>query len=331
MTQIYLEEKKKEESPQVRKNKIIRYLKFYLIPGWRDPGFTAHEYEIGKIKSKRRFFRRLLTPLTIAGMVMILFIAFWAVYAPILTQYTIEELSLGGGIPTYAPPFADPSPENPLGTTKYGFDVLGRLIWGARTALTAAAVPVIISLGGGIILGSISAYFGGVVDSVIMRIVDIMYSFPMLILVIILAPMVGRDLYNILGIYGILFIPYSTRFVRSLVLQVKQNVYVRAAVTSGAEKFKVMFKHIFPNTLSPIIISFFGSMAGAILGFASLAFLGLADEQITDWGTDILYARDHSLAYWAVLWPGLLIAITAIGFMLIGDGLRDALDPRLHI
>jgi len=331
MTQSYqIEELERKEISPRRKSKFTRFLKFYLIPCWRDPQFTAKEYEIGKIKSKRRLLRRLLTPLTIAGALMIIFIAICAMYAPWLTPYTIDEISF-----PYLPPggvvFDPPSAAHPLGTTKYGYNVLARLIWGARTAITAAAIPVLISLGGGIVFGTISAYFGGLVDSIMMRIVDLMYSFPMLILVLIIAPLVGNDIYNILVIYGILFIPYSTRFVRSLVLQVKQNVYVRAAKTGGADKFKVMFRHVLPNAFSPIIISFFGSMAGAVLGFAALAYLGMGNQMFPDWGTDITYSRAQFTAYWAAIWPGIFIAITAIGFMLLGDGLRDALDPRLHI
>jgi peptide/nickel transport system permease protein len=164
-----------------------------------------------------------------------------------------------------------------------------------------------------------------------MRFCDFWFSFPVLILVIIIAPLIGNNLYNLLILYGLFGIPGATRWVRALVLQVKQNVYVEAAVTSGAEKFKVMFKHVLPNAISPIIIGFFGAMGGAILGFVGIAFLGLGDESFADWGTDINYGRGHWGAYYAVFWPGLFIAITAIGFMLIGDGLRDALDPRLHI
>ena len=305
--------------------------KFYLIPGYRNPEFAAKEFNIGKMKSKRRLFRRLLTPLTIAGMMMILFIAVLGVFSSWLTKFPLHQLSRPYS-PPGGDPFAAPSPEHPLGTTKYAYDILGRLIWGARTALTAAALPVLISTAGGLAMGTISAYFGGVVDSVIMRFCDFWFAFPMLILIIIISPMVGQDLYNLLVLYGIFFIPSSARWVRALVLQVRQNVYVRAAITGGAEKFKVMFKHILPNAMSPIIVGFFGSMAGAILGFASIAFLGLGDETFADWGTDINYGRQaQGTAYWALFWPGLFIAIAAIGFMLIGDGFRDALDPRLHI
>ncbi|GAG98597.1 unnamed protein product, partial [marine sediment metagenome] len=194
-------------------------------------------------------------PLTIAGLVMILFIAVLGVYSPWFTPFNIENLS-----PPNFPhetPYLPPSREHPLGTTEYGFDILGRLIWGARTALTAAALPVLISTAGGLVVGTISAYFGGKVDSVIMRFCDFWFAFPTLILVIIISPMMGQDLYNLLLLYGLLYIPYTARFVRALVFQVKQNVYVRAAITGGAEKFKVMFKHILPNAISPLLISFF--------------------------------------------------------------------------
>lgn len=331
MTQFYLKEEEKEIDEHLveHKSKFTRYIKFYLIPGWRDPEFSETELQIGKIKSKRRLFRRLLKPLTVTGLIMILFIAILGVYSPWFTPFTIQNLS-----PPNFPeetPYLPPSELHPLGTAKYGFDILGRLIWGARTALTAAALPVLISNGGGLVVGTISAYFGGKVDYAIMRFVDFWFAFPILILVIIISPMMGQDLYNLLLLYGLLYIPYSARFVRALVLQVKQNNYVRAAITGGAEKFKVMFKHVLPNAISPFIISFFGSMAGAVLGFASIAFLGLGDEQIADWGTDISWSRTQTTSYYAVFWPGLFIAITAIGFMLIGDGLRDALDPRLHL
>lgn len=328
--QFIVEEIKYKENPRTKKDKIIRSLKFYLLPGWRDPEYTHVQNQIEMIKSKRRMFRRLITPLTLIGLILILFIAVLAVFAPWLTRYTIDELALPY-IPPDGIPFDDPSPGHPLGTTKFGYDLLGRIIWGARTALTAAALPVSISLSGGIILGTISGYFGGWVDTIIMRFVDFMYSFPTLILVIIIAPMLGSNLLSTLLIWGLLYVPVNTRFVRSLVLQVKQNIYVRAAVTGGADKLKVMFKHVFPNALSPIIISIFGAMGFSVLGFASIAFLGLGDQTISDWGTDIMYSRAQMTAIGAAFWPGLFIGLTAIGFILAGDGLRDALDPRLTI
>jgi len=305
-----------------------RLLKFYLLPAWRDPEFSAYENEIEKIKSKRRVFRRFLTPLTITGFFMVLFIVILAVYGPWLTDIPLH-MVLPPEIPGIS--FQPPSPEHPLGTTIYGFDVYARIIWGARTTITMAFIPIIIMMGGGLILGTISAYVGGTLDYFMMRFVDLMYSLPMLIVTIILVPMLGRDLLNIIIIWGVLAIPYNIRFMRSLVLQIKQLDYVRAAKTGGALKFKVMFKHIVPNSLSPVVITFFGGAAGTVLGLAGLAFLGLGDPSVATWGIDVDWARVRLLtAIWAALWPGIFIGITSVGFMLMGDGVRDALDPRLH-
>ena len=400
LTEMVLDEITRESKAERKKSNFIRLLKFYLLPGWRDPKFTEMQYKIEMIKSKRRLFRRLLTPLTLVGLGMVLFIAILAVFAPWLTPFTIDELAVPY-IPPGGTPFDDPSNpfyivligvvisvliqwvvfrslkqycikknkkkayiwifrcfeyeaiinliiafvitnnlyslfplgrnDHPLGTTKSAYDLLGRIIWGARTTLTIAAIPVIISLSGGIVGGTISAYFGGWVDTILMRFVDFMYSFPTIILVIIITPMLGGKLTNMVFIWGLLFIPSNMRFVRSLVLQVKQNIYVTAAITGGADKVKVMFKHVFPNAISSIIISLFGAMAFSVLGFASIAFLGLGDETFADWGTDILYSRARMTAIGQAFFPGLFIGITAIGFILLGDGLRDALDPRLKI
>jgi peptide/nickel transport system permease protein len=275
-------------------------------------------------------FRRLLRPLTIAGMVMILFIMVLAIYTPWLTHYRLEEIVLPY-IPPGQTPFSSPSPEHPLGTTLYGYDVLARIIWGGRTTFLMALIPVSISIGGGLILGTISAYFGGTVDYLMMRFVDVMYAFPNLVLVVILVPILGQALFTSLVIYGILFIPYRIRFMRSLVLQVKQLEYIQAAKTGGAQKFKVMFKHIIPNAISPMIIAFFGGAAVAVIGLAGLAFIGFGDPTVASWGTDINWARRTFSNINAQVWPGLFIGITAIGFMLVGDGLRDALDPRLSL
>ncbi|GAG64812.1 unnamed protein product [marine sediment metagenome] len=305
-----------------------RLLKFYLLPFWRDPEFSAYENEIEKIKSKRRLFRRFLTPLTIIGFLMVLFIVILAVYGPWFTDIPLEMV-----LPPQLPgvPFQPPSPEHPLGTTKSGFDVYARIIWGARTTMSMAFIPVIIMMAGGLILGTITAYLGGTFDYLLMRFVDLMYSLPMLIITIVLIPMLTEDLWNILIIWGVLAIPYNIRFMRSLVLQVKQLDYVRAAKVGGALKFKVMFKHIVPNSFSPIIITFFGGAAGTVLGLAGLAFLGIGDPTVATWGIDVTWARERLLtALWAALWPGIFIGITSIGFMLMGDGVRDALDPRLH-
>ncbi|MFX1501052.1 MAG: ABC transporter permease [Promethearchaeota archaeon] len=328
--QSLVEKKYHEESDFPQKKKFIRLLRFYLIPGWRDPDFSKEEYQIEMIKSKRRMFRRLLRPLTVTGIIMLLFVLVLAVYAPWLTKIPLDDLVIPN-YPVGGVPFDDPSPDHPLGTTDFGYDVLARIIWGARTTLAMALIPTLIAIGGGMILGTISAYFGGVVDYVTMRFVDLMYAFPNLVLVIILVPIMGSALLTSLVIFGIIFIPYNIRFMRSLVLQVKQLEFVSAATTGGAQKFKLMFRHIVPNAISPMIISFFGGAAIAILGLAGLAFIGFGDPTVCSWGTDLNWASGHFTKPHAAIWPGIFIGIAAIGFMVVGDGLRDALDPRLNL
>ncbi|MHA2287591.1 MAG: ABC transporter permease [Promethearchaeota archaeon] len=308
---------------------VIQHIRFFLIPGWRDSEFTAREYEIEKIKSKRRLFRRLLTPLTIGGLCLIIFIVFLAIYAPWLTPYTLEGVTDGGisGIN----PWLLPSEQHPFGTTAFGYDVFGRIIWGARTAIVFGFIAIAIATGGGIVVGTIAGYYGGWVDSILMRIVDFVIVFPASVIVILLVQLSDeQSLLTILMIYGAFAITGYSRLMRASVLQVKQEVYIEAARTGGAKNFKIMFKHVFANAISPIIIRFFGGVGLAILAFSGIAFLGFGDQQLPDWGTDINYARARLSAIHAAIWPGLFILIAVLGFMLVGDGLRDALDPRLQ-
>ena len=317
------------EKKKITKQSVIRYFKFFLIPGWRDPDFNSREFEIGKTKSKRRLFRRLLTPLTITGLGFIFFITFLAVYAPWLTTFTIRRVT--NSALAQATPFLPPNAEHILGTTKYGFDLFGRIIWGARTAIIFGFITIIIASSGGVVVGTAAGYYGGRVESIIMRVVDFVIIFPGTVLIILIVELMGNPgLLSLLVIFGMFGITGYSRLMRASVLQVKQELYIEAAITGGANNFKVMFKHVFSNAISPIIISFFGGVGGAILGFSGIAFLGFGDASLADWGTDISYASSRLSAIHATLWPGLFILISVLGFMLIGDGLRDALDPRLQ-
>jgi peptide/nickel transport system permease protein len=308
------------------KQKLSKILKFYLIPFWRDPELTVREYEIGKIKSKRKMFARFLNPLTIIGFLLIFFVGVLAVYPQWITEWTLDAMTSAAG---WGDPWQLPSPDHPLGTTKNGYDILGRLIWGARSALTIGMQSNLISIIGGVVLGLVSAYFGGLIDQIIMRVFDVIMALPGFILALLLVSMLGSSLKYLLMAYGIIGIPGYARFLRSSVLYVKQNVYIEAAKTSGSNDFKVMFKHILPNAITPILIAFSFSVGGAILGVASLSYLGFGDETICDWGTDINWAMIKLMSKpWISLWPGFLIAITVFGFLAIGDGIRDALDPK---
>jgi ABC-type dipeptide/oligopeptide/nickel transport system permease subunit len=324
--------KTEEEIAMNVKNKskpgILSLIKFYFIPGWRVPEFSEQEYEIEKIRSKRRFFRHLLTILTIIGSLVILSFIFMGIFTPWLTKFPVQDL-----VPPSIPglPYELPSPQHPLGTTNNGYDVLARMLWGARTSLFMAVIPTGIAVGGGLVLGVISAYFGGKVDYVFMRSVDLIYSVPTLVFVLILTQTFGLNMMDILIIYGCFAIAGNLRFMRSLVLQIREMLYVKAAKTGGALKFKVMFSHIFPNALPPMILTFFGQMAITMLGIAAIAFLGLTTSQIPNWGQDISWGNIYEDNILAFLIPGICTALFAIAALLIGDGLRDAIDPRLKI
>ncbi|MFW9987875.1 MAG: ABC transporter permease [Candidatus Odinarchaeota archaeon] len=325
------------------------HLKFLLIPGYVDENLAQRVVEYEKTKSKRKFISRFKSVLTLIGIGIIFVIVSFAIFAPWISMYS-EEFCLSylgncppgedfcwpvafspmgtPGYPEYGPPWYQ---GNPLGTTEYGRDILGRMIWGARTSLTIALPAILFAVSFGIFFGVIAAYFGGWIDSIIMRIMDIFLSFPALILVLVFIAIWGRQLQYFILAYGVLGIAGYSRLIRSSVLQTMQLPYVEAAKVAGAGNFRIMFRHVLPNAIQPILIAFTFDIGGIILGLAGLSFLGFTNEgEIIEWGMDVALARGNfHRAPWALFWPGFMILITVLGFMLLGDGLRDALDPRL--
>ena len=331
MTQLVEHEfKLEEEKEKSIAKRILKWigsnLKFLFIPGYRLEELTMREQEYEKTVSKRKFIRRLKSVLTIIGIGIVFMIVTFAVFAPWISPYTFAEAD-GILVGSWNPP----SPEHLLGQTNFGRDILARMIWGARSSLTIALPAITLSVVVGVIFGIIAAYFGGWIDSIIMRVSDIFFAFPGLIFAIVLVGILGRKMEYIILAYGILGIPYYSRLIRASVLQAKELPYVDAARVSGAKNWRIMFRHIMPNCIQPIIISFTFDIGGVILSFAGLAFLGYSDPHLIEWGRDIDIGRGHLVnAPWASFWPGLMIIFTVLGFMLIGDGLRDALDPRLR-
>jgi peptide/nickel transport system permease protein len=323
-----------EEEFEIRKERssiadvfswFYKNLKFLVIPGSRLEELTQREIEFERVRSKRKFIRRFKSTLTIIGIVLIFIIVSFAVLAPWIAPGDFDYAN--AVLPNAWGP---PSAQFPLGRTEFGRDVLTRLIWGARSSLTIALPAISFSVLFGVIIGIISAYFGGWVDSIIMRIMDIFLAFPGLILAMVFIAIWGQEIQYILLAWGILGIPYYSRLIRGNVLQARKLPYIEAAKVSGAGDWRIMFKHIMPNVIQPIIISFTFDIGGIILSLAGLAFLGFSDPRMIEWGNDISGARVHLYdAPWASLWPGFIILITVLGFMLVGDGLRDALDPKL--
>jgi peptide/nickel transport system permease protein len=225
-----------------------------------------------------------------------------------------------------------PSWEHPLGTDELGRSVLNRLIWGARISMTAGIVSV--GIGGffGAVLGLTSAYFGGKVDLIVMRIVDILLALPFFLWAIVIVSALGPSLLSVIIAIGAWTIPSYARLARGQVLALRERPFIEAARVVGNTDRTIMFRHILPNILAPLIVQACLSLDAAILAEAALSFLGLGVPLPNpSWGAMLLGGRDYMrVAPHLTLVPGMAIILTVLGFNLLGDGLRDALDPKLR-
>ncbi|MBX8826069.1 ABC transporter permease subunit [Ochrobactrum sp. SFR4] len=218
-----------------------------------------------------------------------------------------------------------------LGTDAVGRDVLSRLIYGSQYSLFIGLVVVVLSLISGVTVGLIAGFFGGVVDTIIMRVMDIILSFPSLILALVLVAILGPGLMNAMIAIALVLQPHFARLTRAAVMAEKNREYVVAARLAGASRLRLMFKTILPNCMAPLIVQGTLSFSNAILDAAALGFLGMGAQPPTpEWGTMLAEAREFiTRAWWVVTFPGLAILITVLAINLVGDGLRDALDPKL--
>jgi len=226
-----------------------------------------------------------------------------------------------------------PSLEYPFGTDRLGRSVLRRIIYGAGISLRVGVLAVLISTGVGTVLGLVAGYFGGWVDSIIMRLMDIVLAFPGMLLAIAIVAVRGIGLTNTMLAISIVGVAGPSRVVRSMVLSIRERDYIEAAHMIGARNARIIFRHIFPNTVSPIIVQMTMGIGGAILMAAALGFLGLgAVPPLPEWGAmigdGIPFLRQ---APWMVFFPGMAIMLSVLGFNLLGDGLRDALDPQMTL
>jgi dipeptide transport system permease protein len=218
-----------------------------------------------------------------------------------------------------------------LGTDAVGRDVLSRLIYGSQYSLFIGLVVVVLSLVSGVTVGLIAGFFGGVVDTIIMRVMDIILSFPSLILALVLVAILGPGLMNAMIAIALVLQPHFARLTRAAVMAEKNREYVVAARLAGASRLRLMFKTILPNCLAPLVVQATMSFSNAILDVAALGFLGMGAQPPTpEWGTMLAEAREFiTRAWWVVTFPGLAILITVLAINLVGDGMRDALDPKL--
>ncbi len=225
-----------------------------------------------------------------------------------------------------------PSREHPLGQDELGRDILSRIIYGARLSLTIGAVSVGIGLALGVPWGIMSGYYGGKLDLFTQRMIDVLLSFPTLLLAILIVTVIGPGLWNAMAAVGVVSIPIYCRTVRGSVLTIREEDYVQAARAVGASDVRVILRHIMPNVLAPVIVLSTLYTATAILSAAGLGFLGLGAQPPTpEWGAMLSRARGFlRVAPHVAFFPGIAIFLSVLGFNLLGDGLRDALDPRLR-
>lgn len=270
-------------------------------------------------------FRRLSKRITaMMGLVIVVIFLLSALFAPLLAPHDPYEHSLVHKL-------ASPSGDYPLGRDELGRCILSRIIYGARVSLLIGLIVISIGIFVGVPIGVVSAYFGGKVDFIVQRFVDTMLAFPGILLALLLIAMLGVGLHNVMIAVGISTIPIYARLARSSVLAIKSRQFVEAARSIGSSHLRIILQHLIPNSLSPIIVQSTLHMATAILWAAGLGFLGLGVSPPTaEWGAMLnggrLYIR---VASHVATFPGIMIFVTVLGFNLLGDGLRDALDPRL--
>jgi len=239
----------------------------------------------------------------------------------------------------YDPAFIDvtsvlegPSPAHPFGTDTLGRDVFSRMIWGARISLKVGFVAVGLATLIGIFFGAVSGYYGGWVDAVVMRFVDLMLCFPAFFLILAVIAILEPSIWNIMIVIGVTGWMGVARLVRAEFLTLKSREFVLAARALGASDRRIIFGHILPNALAPVLVSATLGVAGAILTESALSFLGIGVQPPTSsWGNILTEGKDNiSLAWWLSLYPGLAILVTVLGYNLLGEGIRDSLDPRLR-
>ncbi|WP_432408035.1 ABC transporter permease [Wukongibacter sp. M2B1] len=287
---------------------------------------------VAKKKNKKRsqwaeVWRRLKkNKMAMVGLGILTILILAAFFAPLIANY--DEVVIKQDLVNK---LKGPSAEHILGTDEFGRDIFARMIWGARVSLRVGILAVGISIIIGGTLGAIAGFYGGKLDTVIMRIMDIFLAIPSILLAIAIVSALGPSLTNLMIAIGISSVPSYARIVRASVLSIRDQEFIEAARAIGANDFRIIAKHIIPNALAPVIVQGTLGVAGAILSTAGLSFIGLGIQPpAPEWGAMLSTGRAYLRYAWHVTtFPGIAIMITILALNLVGDGLRDALDPRL--
>lgn len=259
------------------------------------------------------------------GLGFIVIIVFAALFADVIAPFGMTEQNLANSL-------QKPSLTHFMGTDDLGRDVFSRILYGSRVSLTIGLSAVLIALSVGGLLGLVAGYYGGKFDSLIMRFSDILLSIPSTLLAIAIVASFGSSLTNLILAIGVSNIPIYARVVRSAVLSIREKQFLEASNALGVSDFKIIVRHIIPNILSPIIVQATMGVASAILSAAGLGFIGLGIEaSVAEWGTMLSYGRQYIRTHaFLTIFPGVAIMLTILSFNLLGDGIRDALDPKLR-
>lgn len=288
--------------------------------------FAAAE-ELPKAKSRvKEFIKKFSKRKTaVISLIFILFIILMAIIAPFVVPYAPDQ-------PDYSSLLQGPSAAHLWGTDEFGQDVFSRLMVGSRLSLSCALIATIVGTIGGVILGLIAGFYGGFIDSLIMRCCDVLFAFPDILLAIAVVAIIGPGMINVMIAVAVFTVPSFARIIRSATISVKGSLYVEVARSLGCKNSRILFVHVFPGTIQSMIVNFTMRIGTAILAASSLSFLGFgANVTEPDWGAMLSLGRNYlNTAPHMVLFPGILIFLTVLAFNLLGDGLRDTLDPKMN-
>ena len=293
-----------------------------------EAGAADRSVEISDLRKRsqvRDIWRRLRkNKLAMIGMCIVLILILAAIFAPLVAPYDYATQDLTNMK-------AWPSPAHPLGTDDYGRDILSRIIYGGRVSLLVAILSIVFGLIIGGALGISAGYFGGVYDGAIMRVMDIIMAIPGFLLAVCISAALGSGVVNTAIAIGIGCVPGYARLLRALVLSIRGQEFVEAARATGASDLRIMLREIVPNILSPVIVESTLRIGGCILMISSLSFIGLGVQPPTpEWGSMVSSGRSLIRSFWPLsTFPGIAIMLTLFGFNLFGDGLRDAMDPKM--
>lgn len=264
------------------------------------------------------------SPLAMFGLTVVLLLVLLAIFAPYVAPYKETQMDLMNR-------FSGPSMKHLFGTDQFGRDILSRIIYGSRISLQVGLIAVSIALVVGGLLGAVAGYYGGKIDNLIMRAMDILLAVPNTLLAIAIAASLGPGLFNLMIAVGISAVPGYARIVRGSVLSIRGEEYVEAARSVGSSDARIILHHILPNSMAPLIVQSTLGVASAILNAAGLSFIGLGIQPPTpEWGAMLSGGREYIRDYsYMTLFPGLVIMLTIMSLNFLGDGLRDALDPKL--